>query len=118
MSLCLLRPRMCWAISCAALACAGCHKAEVADNGAADAEQAFSAICAKCHGSDGKGGLAAAGANAPRNFCDAEFQKSRTDDDLKQVIRKGKGGMPAFGNSFTDAELAGLVLKLRSFAPK
>jgi len=114
----LPRPRLRWGLLCAALASAGCHRGESSDTSAADAEQIFSTICAKCHGSDGKGGLAAAGANAPRNFCDAAFQSSRTDEDLKQVIRKGKGGMPPFGNSFTDAELSALVRKLRSFSPK
>ncbi len=75
-------------------------------------------MCAKCHGSDGKGGVPAAeGANPPRNFCDASFQASRSDEDLKQVIRKGKGGMPAFGNLFSDAELLALVHKIRTFNP-
>ena len=57
------------------------------------------------------------GSNAPRNFCDAAFQASRTDEQLKQVIRRGKGAMPAFGNLFSDAELQGLVLEIRSFDP-
>jgi mono/diheme cytochrome c family protein len=80
-------------------------------------EQIFGSICAKCHGADGKGGIAAGGANPPRNFCDSAFQASRSDDDLKQVIQKGKGGMPAFGTMFSDSDLQGLVHKLRSFDP-
>lgn len=60
---------------------------------------------------------AAEGSNAPRNFCDAGFQASRTDEQLKQVIRQGKGAMPAFGNLFSDADLQGLVLKIRSYNP-
>jgi hypothetical protein len=67
---------------------------------------------------DGKGGIASGGANAPRNFCDAAFQTSRTDDDLKCTIRMGKGAMPAFGNLFSDTDLQGLVHKLRTFDPK
>jgi hypothetical protein len=67
---------------------------------------------------DGKGGIAAGGANAPRNFCDSAFQASRSDDDLKQVIRKGKSAMPAFGEAFSESDLCGLVHKLRSFDPK
>lgn len=101
----------------AALLASGCHRSE-GDPAAANAEQTFASVCAKCHGADGKGGVPAAeGANPPRNFCDASFQASRTDEDLKQVIRKGKGGMPAFGNLFSDADLLGLVHKIRSFNP-
>ncbi len=101
----------------AALLAAGCHRAQ-ADPAAANAEQTFVSVCAKCHGADGKGGVPAAeGANPPRNFCDASFQASRSDEDLKQVIRKGKGGMPAFGNLFSDADLLALVHKIRTFNP-
>jgi mono/diheme cytochrome c family protein len=80
-------------------------------------EQIFASVCSRCHGVDGKGGIAAGSANAPRNFCDAAFQASRTDADLRQVIQKGKGGMPAFGNMFSDSDLRGLLRKLRTFAP-
>jgi len=101
----------------AALWAVACHRSET-DPAMESAEQTFASVCAKCHGSDGKGGVPAAeGANPPRNFCDAGFQASRSDEDLKLVIRKGKGGMPAFGNSFSDAELRGLVRKIRCFNP-
>jgi mono/diheme cytochrome c family protein len=101
----------------AALLAFSCHRSE-GDPAAESAEQTFASVCAKCHGADGKGGVPAAeGANPPRNFCDASFQASRSDEDLKQVIRKGKGGMPAFGNLFSDAELLGLVHKIRCFNP-
>jgi mono/diheme cytochrome c family protein len=97
-----------------ALACNRSDSGPEIQNG----EQTFASICARCHGSDGKGGVPAAeGANAPRNFCDAAFQAARSDAQLKEVIRKGKGGMPAFGNLFSDAELQGLVHKIRSFNP-
>jgi len=33
------------------------------------------------------------------------------------VIRKGKGGMPAFGNLFSDADLQGLIHEIRRFNP-
>jgi mono/diheme cytochrome c family protein len=101
----------------AALWAAACHRSE-GDPAAENAEETFASVCAKCHGADGKGGVPAAeGANPPRNFCDPSFQASRSDEDLKQVIRKGKGGMPAFGNLFSDADLLGLAHKIRSFNP-
>ena len=105
-----------------ALAFAGllvaCRREAPSSDARADGEKIFGNVCARCHGADGKGGVAAAGANAPRNFCDHAFQASRTDQDLKIVIRKGKGGMPAFGDLFSDSDLSSLVLKVRSFDPK
>ena len=102
----------------AASALAACHHADAATESTQNAEQIFNTVCARCHGADGKGGIAAGDAAAPRNFCDSVFQASRSDDDLKEVIRKGKGGMPAFGNLFSDSDLAALVRKLRTFDPK
>ena len=81
------------------------------------AEQTFNTVCGRCHGADGKGGVAPEGSNAPRNFRDAAFQASRTDEQLKQAIRGGKGAMPGFGNLFSDGDLQGLVHKIRSFDP-
>jgi mono/diheme cytochrome c family protein len=105
------------AIGSSGVLSAACNRSG-ANGQAQNGEQAFASICAKCHGSDGRGGVPAAeGANAPRNFCDAAFQAARTDEQLKEVIRKGKGGMPAFGNVFSDAELQGLVHKIRGFNP-
>ena len=102
------------------LACSSaCHQAAPGDDQAAQsAEQTFATVCARCHGLDGKGGIASPeGSNAPRNFVDSAFQRSRMDDELKQVIREGKGAMPPFGNLFSDAVLAALVHKVRSFNP-
>jgi len=97
---------------------ASCQRPKGEGAQAQAAAQTFTTICARCHGSDGKGGVPAAeGSNAPRNFCDAAFQANRTDEQLKQVIRRGKGAMPAFGNLFSDADLQGLVLQIRSFDP-
>ena len=112
------RWRTAWLVALLAAAPA-CHRASADPNEqqSRNAEQAFTTVCARCHGSDGKGGVAPEGSNAPRNFCDSAFQASRTDEQLKQVIRKGKGSMPAFGNLFSDSDLQGLVHKIRSFDP-
>lgn len=81
------------------------------------AERTFITVCGRCHGADGKGGFAAEGVNPPRNFRDAVFQATRTDEQLKQVIRAGKGAMPGYGDLFSDVDLQGLVAKIRSFDP-
>jgi mono/diheme cytochrome c family protein len=97
----------------------GCKRKEIEGDTHAEAKQLFDSICAKCHGSDGRGGVPAAeGQPAPRNFCDAAFQASRTDDELKNVIRGGKGPMPPFGVLVDDAQLTHLVAYVRGFNPK
>ena len=98
---------------------AGCKRTDTQGDSHAEAKQLFDSICAKCHGSDGKGGVPAAeGQPPPRNFCDAAFQASRTDEELKQVIKGGKGPMPPFGALFDDQQLTLLVAYIRSFQPK
>ena len=81
-------------------------------------ERTYRTVCGRCHGADGKGGVAPEGVNAPRNFRDAAFQASRSDEQLKQVIRTGKGAMPGYGSLFSDVDLQGLVRKIRSFDPR
>ena len=92
----------------------GCRRAGGAES---EIEQTYRSACGRCHGADGKGGFAPEGQNPPRNFCDAAFQRDRSDEQLALVIRSGKGSMPAFGNLFTDSELRGLVQKIRRFRP-
>jgi len=84
----------------------------------ARAKQLFDSTCAKCHGSDGRGGVPfAEGQPAPRNFCDAAFQASRSDEELKRVIKSGKGSMPPFAALLDDAQVDELVAHIRSFDP-
>jgi len=85
----------------------------------AEAKQLFDSVCGKCHGSDGRGGVPAAeGLPAPRNFRDPAFQASRSDADLKQVIKSGKGPMPPFGSLLDEQQLTLLVSYIRGFNPK
>jgi cytochrome c553 len=55
------------------------------------ARKKFETVCAMCHGMDGTGsGPAAANLNPkPRNYTDAKWQASVTDDDLKKTIVLG-----------------------------
>jgi mono/diheme cytochrome c family protein len=103
----------------AAIFGAGCKRKEIEGDTHAEAKHLFDSICAKCHGTDGRGGVPAAeGLPPPRNFCDHAFQASRTDEELKRVIRAGKGQMPPFGALFDDTQLTLLVAYLRGFDPK
>jgi len=96
----------------------GCKRQPGAGDSHAETKRLFDSVCGKCHGSDGKGGVPSAeGQPAPRNFCDAAFQASRTDDDLRKIIKQGKGPMPPFGALLDDRQLTQLVAYIRGFKP-
>ncbi|HTR52980.1 MAG TPA: c-type cytochrome [Kofleriaceae bacterium] len=82
----------------------------------------FLETCAPCHGSDGHGdGAAAENLNIkPRNYHDAKWQASVTDDDLKRVIqlggkKTGKSELMPGHPEYDDATLDGLVKIIREF---
>lgn len=91
------------------------------------AQQRFASICATCHGAAGNGqGPAAAGLTTkPRDYSDAQWQKSVTDEELKKIILEGG---PAVGKSplmppnpdLRDKPevVAELVKIVRGFGPK
>jgi mono/diheme cytochrome c family protein len=109
--------RLSWLLIVLAVAPACRRSGTTSEQAAERAEHTFNTVCARCHGADGKGGVAPEGVNAPRNFRDGAFQATRTDEQLKQAIRAGKGAMPGYGNLFSDLDLEGLVRKIRSFDP-
>ena len=75
--------------------------------------------CAMCHGDkgDGKGEMASDIKNVT-DFTNPDALKNRTDGDLFQVIRKGKGDMPLEGDRAKDDDIWNLVNYVRSFAKK
>lgn len=99
--------------------------------GAADpmteAKQLFVTTCSTCHGGDGKGdGPAAASLNPkPRNYTDAAWQASVTDDDIRKIILNGGAAvgkspmMPAQAQLKDKPEVVtALVQIVRSFGAK
>lgn len=76
--------------------------------------QVFAQHCALCHGADGKG---VSSRHTP-DFSDASWQQSRTDNDLLGAVTSGtQGGMPAFGEQLTPAQIDSLVhCMVRGFA--
>ena len=109
----------CFALLGAGVVTGGCKRQEIEGDTHAEAKHLFDSVCAKCHGTDGRGGVPAAeGLPPPRNFCDPAFQASRSDDELKRVIKAGKGPMPPFGALFDDSQLTLLVAYIRGFSPK
>lgn len=77
---------------------------------AQDAAATYKAKCAMCHGPDGKGGKM-----GTRDFASAEV-KAETDAQLTDIITKGKGKMPAYGEKLKDTEIKDLVAHIRSLA--
>lgn len=71
----------------------------------------FNQYCARCHGNDGVPTPAAPTASS---FADAAVVDRISDESMKGVIRAGKGQMPGFGDTFTEATLQVLVAYVRS----
>jgi cytochrome c553 len=93
----------------------------------AQAVTIFKARCSTCHGMDGKGnGAAAITLNPkPRNYTDPAWQKSVTDDHIREIIVKGGAAVGKSPNMLANPDLAdkpdvvdALVKKVRSFAPQ
>jgi len=93
----------------------------------AAAQQMFGTVCAACHGTDGTGsGPAAASLDPkPRNYTDAAWQASVTDDQIKAIIVSGgqavgKSPMMPANPQLKDqpAVVDALVKIIRGFAAK
>lgn len=98
--------------------------AAAADGISAKAREIFGTRCAMCHGTDGTGnGPAAANLNPkPRNYTDAAWQASVTDEELAKTIVKGGQAvgksmmMPGNPDLESDPEtVTGLVKIIRGF---
>jgi cytochrome c6 len=79
-------------------------------------ETLYSPKCAACHGPDGSG-TAMGKKLGVRDFHSAEVQK-QTDEELTEVITKGKGKMPAFGAKIKPDDITKLVAYIRGLANK
>lgn len=81
-------------------------------------DKVYAERCALCHGPQGKGdGPGAAGMDPkPRNHTDGSYMKTRTDAQLLEVIRHGKGGMPGWEGILTDREIQAALVHVRSLA--
>ena len=85
----------------------------------------YSEMCSTCHGGDGRGLGPTAIKNDmnARNFVDLDWQRSVTDDDIRQVLRHGgasrglNNAMPAFGE-ILDPVMDEMIAYVRSFAPR
>ncbi len=83
----------------------------------APAKDVFASKCAMCHGPDGSAQTTMAKNLKIRDFHSADVQK-QSDAELKTVITKGKGKMPAFEGKLTGEQIDQLVAYLREIGKK
>lgn len=101
------------------VALAGNFNAAFSGGDAAAGKKIYEAQCTACHGvsGGGDGPMGAYLTPKPANFTTEGFLASKSDEDLDNVIKNGKGGiMPPFG-SLSDEDRANIVAHLRTFAP-
>jgi mono/diheme cytochrome c family protein len=83
-------------------------------------EKIYKLRCTPCHGPQGKGdGPLGKSLNPkPRDHTDAAYMKSRTDQQLVDVVTNGKGAMPAWGKSGTlsPTDVRNVVAYVRTLA--
>ncbi len=86
---------------------------------AADSAKAFLTSCAPCHGKEGRPSAVFA-KQGVRDFTDAVWQKSMSDEQIEKAIREGKKGtmMAPFAKQFSTEELKGLVAYIRKLGAK
>ena len=71
-------------------------------------EEEWEGVCAKCHGLGGEGGIAPLIAGSP----------ILTDPEaLAELVRNGRGDMPAVGSEWSDDQVDALVAYLRENPP-
>jgi mono/diheme cytochrome c family protein len=86
-----------------------------AERSTSDARALFAQACAKCHAEDGTGGLPAA-ANGPRpvDLTSADWQRSRSDAEIADAIKNGRGAMPPFADVLTTDQINALASYIRA----
>jgi mono/diheme cytochrome c family protein len=77
----------------------------------------FQSNCLMCHGADGKGNTPTGQAFKVVNLRDPAVVKM-SNAELANVISKGKGSMPAFGNRLTPPQIENLVSYIRVLQKK
>lgn len=78
----------------------------------------YSSKCALCHAKNGAG-LPVWRAKGQPDFTNADWQRSRTDAQLAEAIRNGKGKfMPSFKSKLSEPDITALVAVVRRFGKK
>lgn len=92
-------------VAAAAPAAAPAAAATVTDPAtlAAAGKELFASNCASCHGAEGKGGIGS-------DLSSANYKFGNSHDAVVSSIRDGRpGGMPAYGNQLSSAQIEALA---------
>ena len=82
-----------------------------------DAPKAYKTNCVLCHAADGSGNSPSGKALKAKDLASKEVQ-AKSDEDLTEVISKGKGKMPAFGSKLKSEDIKQLVAYIRALPKK
>ena len=83
----------------------------------ADGAAMFKQNCAPCHAMDGSANTPAGKSTKAKDLRSPAVQK-KTDEELANQIRNGKGPMPSFKARFKEAEIGELVAFIWALAKK
>jgi len=97
-------------ISASILCCLALPSAMQAES---DPAKIYKTNCVLCHSATGSGDNATGKAFHAKDLRSAEVQK-QTDEELTEVIAKGKGKMPAFGSKIKPDDVKKLVAYIRA----
>ena len=85
----------------------------------AKAKKMYGYDCAMCHGATGNGkGDIADLKPAPKDYTDPAALKDLTDGEIFNIIKNGKGQMPAWKGILKENEIRSALMKVRSFDPQ
>lgn len=82
-----------------------------------DAASLFKSKCVMCHAEDGSGNSPSGKALKAKDLRSQETQ-SKSDAEISEVITKGQGKMPAFGQKLKPDQIQELVAYVRQLAKK
>ena len=77
------------------------------------APKTYTTNCVLCHAADGSGSSPSGKALKAKDLGSKEVQ-AKSDEDLAEVITKGKGKMPAFGNKLKPEQIKELAAYIRT----
>jgi cytochrome c553 len=90
---------------------------------AADAKELWEKNCKKCHGPDGKGGMAMGKKLGVKDYTSPKVQDAMKDEEMTKAVKEGvkKEGetkMKSFADALSDDEIKSLVAYIRKFKAK
>jgi mono/diheme cytochrome c family protein len=82
----------------------------------AEGARIFKDMCVICHGPEGRGDGPQARilSPEPQDFTNRAYMETKTDEELIDVTRDGRGPMPGFGDELTEQQIRDVVAYIRT----